>query len=136
MNENSDRRLFLKGTTLLLAQSGMIGNVFAAGEAKANVVGEGLTRYVAEFICNTQFENIPASTLALGKKSFLDGLGLAISGSATELGDIVRKHIASLNIRSGPAIIIGTISPPPLDLRHLQMALIFMLMIMMILSLL
>ena len=108
MNENSDRRLFLKGTTLLLAQAGMIGNVFAAGEAKANVVGEGLTRYVAEFICNTQFENIPASTLALGKKSFLDGLGLAISGSATELGDIVRKHIASLNIRSGPAIIIGT----------------------------
>jgi 2-methylcitrate dehydratase PrpD len=108
MQTESDRRNFLKGAAVLLTEAGMIGNTFSADAKLASVPGDGLTLYVAEFICNTQFNDIPASTLSLGKKSFLDGLGLAISGSATELGDIVRKQIASLNIRSGPAIIIGT----------------------------
>ena len=108
MSDNCDRRLFLKGSTSLLVQTAMISSVLAGEESRSNLIGEGLTRSVAEFICNTQFDNIHASTLALGKKSFLDGLGLAISGSATELGDIVRKQITNLNIQSGQAIIIGT----------------------------
>ena len=40
----------------------------------------GLTKYVAEFIVNTKYENIPEEVVALGKKTMLDGFGLALAG--------------------------------------------------------
>ena len=47
--------------------------------------GEGLTRYVAGFVLNTGYDAIPDSVMGLGKKSLLDGLGLAIAGSVRAL---------------------------------------------------
>ena len=38
---------------------------------------EYLTRYVADFICNAKPAALPADVVELGKKSILDGLGLA-----------------------------------------------------------
>lgn len=68
----------------------------------------GLTRYVAQFICNTELEDLPEDVIAIGKKSILDGLGLAISGAATHCGGLVRRHLAELNLGPGHATIIGT----------------------------
>ncbi|MDB5874482.1 MAG: hypothetical protein JWQ07_3924 [Ramlibacter sp.] len=67
-----------------------------------------LTRYVAEFICNTRLQDLPADVVALGKKSILDGLGLALSGGATQLGAMVRQHFSDLNLGAGPATVIGS----------------------------
>lgn len=67
-----------------------------------------LTRYVAEFICDTRLDELPADVVALGKKSILDGLGLALSGAATRCGGLVRQHFSDLNLGVGPATVIGT----------------------------
>jgi 2-methylcitrate dehydratase PrpD len=69
---------------------------------------EHLTRYVSEFICDTRLANVPADVVAVGKKSILDGLGLALSGGATHLGELVRRHLGDLNLGAGPATVIGT----------------------------
>ena len=69
---------------------------------------EYLTRYVADFICNAKPGDLPADVVALGKKSILDGLGLALSGGASHCGGLVRKHLADLHLGAGPATVIGT----------------------------
>lgn len=62
-----------------------------AGEDAAS-----LTEYVAQFIAGTRYEDIPADVLELGKKSMLDGMGAALSGSisapARIVLDYVREH--------------------------------------------
>lgn len=67
-----------------------------------------LTRYLAEFICDAKLTDLSPELIALGKKSILDGLGLALSGGATHCGQLVRQHLADLNLGSGPATIIGS----------------------------
>jgi 2-methylcitrate dehydratase PrpD len=67
----------------------------------------GVTRYVAEFIVKTTYANIPASVIEAGKKSILDGIGLALSGSVAETGERSRKYVASLGA-SGKSTVIGS----------------------------
>jgi 2-methylcitrate dehydratase PrpD len=67
-----------------------------------------LTRSVATFICGTEAAALPSDVVALGKKSILDGLGLALSGSVAKSGDYVRRHLADLNLGPGPATVIGS----------------------------
>jgi len=67
-----------------------------------------LTRYVAEFVCGTHIEDVPSDVIALGKKSILDGLGLALSGSVAKSGEYVRRHLADLNLGEGAATVIGS----------------------------
>jgi 2-methylcitrate dehydratase PrpD len=70
--------------------------------------GEHLTLEVARFICDTPLLALPQDVVALGKKSILDGLGLALSGGATHCGGLVRQHLSDLNLGAGPATVIGT----------------------------
>src|SRR5215467_3422334 len=56
----------------------------------------GLTRYAAEFALKLKYEDIPAEVVALGKKSILDGFGLALAGSVSEMAGIGRKYVQSL----------------------------------------
>jgi hypothetical protein len=49
------------------------------------------TEYVARFILETRFPDIPGPVIELARKSILDGLGLALAGSIAETGPIVRK---------------------------------------------
>jgi 2-methylcitrate dehydratase PrpD len=44
----------------------------------------------------------------LGKKSILDGLGLALAGSVAKSGDLVRRHLQGLGCSGGATSIIGT----------------------------
>jgi len=68
---------------------------------------DGLTHYVARFIYETEFQTIPADVVALGKKSILDGLGLAFAGSVAQSGRLVRAHLDSLALGEGSATLIG-----------------------------
>src|SRR4029077_2810470 len=67
-----------------------------AGFALRAAVGGGLTRYVAEFVVRTKLSDIPPDVIELGKKSMLDGLGLALAGSVAKLGQITSSYVQSL----------------------------------------
>jgi 2-methylcitrate dehydratase PrpD len=69
---------------------------------------DGLTRYVAGFVTNTSADELPADVVALGKKSILDGLGLALSGSVAASGELVRRYLRSLGLSAGAATVIGS----------------------------
>src|SRR3546814_645913 len=81
-------------------------DVPTAGETQAEA--EGLTRYVADFVAGTTLEALPQVVVDNGKKSILDGLGLALSGSVAKSGELVRRHLAELNLGAGPATVIGS----------------------------
>lgn len=81
--------------------------------AVAQPVVEGLTREVAEFVVTTTAADIPADVIELGKKSILDGIGLALSGSVARSGEYVQSYLAQLGISEGPATVIGTLMKVP-----------------------
>ena len=43
---------------------------------------------MAQFVLDTNYDDIPRKVIALGKKSMLDGLGLALAGSVAGSGRI------------------------------------------------
>ena len=93
-----------------LAVAGLtLGGTSEPAAAPELAKAPGLTRYVSEFIVNTRYEDIPEDVLVLGKKTLLDGFGLALAGSASVLGPRIRRYIASLGFANGKAAsIIGT----------------------------
>ncbi|MBT8333386.1 MAG: MmgE/PrpD family protein [Deltaproteobacteria bacterium] len=70
-------------------------------------IGEGLTQEVAQFIVSLKYDHIPPEVVELGKKSILDGFGLALAGSIAESGDKVQKYLRQV-AGPGEAIVIGT----------------------------
>lgn len=68
----------------------------------------GLTKYVSDFIVNTKYEDIPANVIELGKKTILDGFGLALAGSVSVSGPIVRRYLDTIGLAPGKAGVIGT----------------------------
>ena len=68
----------------------------------------GLTAYVGRFVTTTTYEQIPQEVIDLGKKSILDGLGLALAGSRAETGLISRKYVEQIGVCNGKATIIGS----------------------------
>jgi 2-methylcitrate dehydratase PrpD len=72
------------------------------------VTHPGLTKYVADFVCGARIEDLPGDVVSLGKKSILDGLGLALSGSVAKSGELVRRHLRDLYLGAGPATVIGS----------------------------
>lgn len=68
----------------------------------------GLTLEVAAFIHDAKIGDLPEMVLANGKKSILDGLGLALSGSVAKSGEFVRRHLDDIGAGSGTATVIGS----------------------------
>ncbi|SFA74337.1 2-methylcitrate dehydratase PrpD [Rhizobium sp. NFR07] len=66
-----------------------------------------LTKYVAQFIVDARPDDLKDEVIEIGKKSILDGLGLAVSGSVAKSGELVREHLSDLNLGDGPATVIG-----------------------------
>ena len=66
-----------------------------------------LTKYVASFVVDTKFEDLSGEVIELGKKSILDGFGLALSGSVAKSGELVRQHLNDLGLADGVATVIG-----------------------------
>ena len=67
-----------------------------------------LTDYVAGFVCDAKWGDLPENVIELGKKSMLDGIGLALSGSIAKSGDLVRQYLHSLGISHGSASVFGS----------------------------
>ena len=68
-----------------------------------------LTAYVARFIVDTKGSRIPKDVMHLGKRSILDGLGLALAGNAAESGHLVRTYLRKLGVTAERgSTIIGT----------------------------
>jgi 2-methylcitrate dehydratase PrpD len=71
-------------------------------------LAQGLTKQVAEFIVRTRYTDLPQDVIDLGKKSILDGIGLAFSGTVAETGALVRSYVESLGLSKKEATLIGT----------------------------
>src|SRR6185436_16080270 len=71
-------------------------------------VSPSLTEEVARFIVGVKSRRIPADVMHLGKRSILDGLGLALAGNRAESGRLVRAYLKSLGLRGGACTVIGT----------------------------
>ena len=69
--------------------------------------GAGLTREVAEFVVETDYASIPDEVAGLARKSMLDGLGLALSGSVAESGAIVERYLQAQGL-GGDTTVIGS----------------------------
>ena len=73
-----------------------------------------LTAYVAQFITDTRAAHIPSDVMHLGKRSILDGIGLALAGNAAESGHLVHRYLATLGcpLNKGCTVIGSTIKVP------------------------
>ncbi len=73
-----------------------------------------LTDEVAGFILATSARDVPKDVAHLGKRSVIDGIGLALAGAASQTGRIVRRYLASLGIGSdsGSAVIGAELRVP------------------------
>jgi len=68
-----------------------------------------LTDYVAGFVVATQASDIPADVMHLGKRSVIDGLGLALAGAASQTSALARRYLASLGVASsGGSTVVGS----------------------------
>src|SRR6266581_628947 len=98
------------------ASLGVIASTVLVNSAKgAEVVARsdfpkapGVTDYVARFVTTTRYEDIPGEVIELGKKSILDGLGLALAGSKAQTGALCRQYLENLGVCDGKSTIIGS----------------------------
>jgi 2-methylcitrate dehydratase PrpD len=68
-----------------------------------------ITDYVAGFITATKASDIPKEVAHLGKRSVLDGIGLALAGAVSHQAAISRKYFDALGIASPTgSTVIGT----------------------------
>src|SRR5438876_5682087 len=96
------------------AAASMTSSFFtASAQSPAARRADGVTREVAEFIVKTTYNDVPGDVMELGKKSILDGLGLALSGSVAETGRLSRAYLKSLGLSAGEATVIGSSMKAP-----------------------
>jgi 2-methylcitrate dehydratase PrpD len=100
--------LALAGLALRSGPANALASPAPAVPAEELAKAPGLTKYVSEFIVSTKYEDIPDNVIAIGKKTLLDGFGLALAGSASTSGPLIRQYIESLGPCGGSASIIGT----------------------------
>jgi 2-methylcitrate dehydratase PrpD len=116
------RRAFLRNAAGAGASLGLLGasELRAAGTQGASTTTKksadasfpqvpNLTKYTSEFVVNLKLADIPAETLELGKKSILDGLGLALSGSKAETWKFIQEYLKPFGFPpSGGAAVLGS----------------------------
>src|SRR5712671_5978992 len=103
------RREFGKASLGVIASTALINSTKGAKVAASDFPkSPGLTEYAGKFVWQTKYEDIPGEVIALGKKSILDGLGLAFAGSMARTGTICRQYLESLGLCDGKATIIGS----------------------------
>ena len=73
------------------------------------MASDSLTAYVAQFITRARASAIPKDVMHLGKRSILDGIGLALAGNAAQSGHIVRMYLRTLGCPTDKGCtVIGT----------------------------
>lgn len=83
--------------------------------APPEAIGSALTAYVAGFAAGTEWDDIPAEVMHLGKKSILDVLGCALAGAKAEAIDILRRYHAPFRAATpeGATVIGADLRLPP-----------------------
>src|SRR6187431_2011946 len=77
--------------------------------ARSSSSTSSLTDSVATFVVDTRAGDIPKDVAYLGKRSVLDGIGLALAGAVSESGAIARKYLTALRFESeGDSTVIGS----------------------------
>src|SRR5438128_8359790 len=85
-----------------MAAASVSKSVIAANDAS-------LTDEVAAFVVQTRAGDIPKDVAHLGKRSVLDGIGLALAGAASQTGEIARKYLRALGfVAEGGSTVIGS----------------------------
>ena len=78
-------------------------------EAKAPQQTTAITDYVAGFVTSTKASGIPKDVAHLGKRSVLDGIGLALAGAASQTGEVTRRYLTALGfVAEGGSTVIGS----------------------------
>src|ERR1700694_1956709 len=72
-----------------------------------------LTAYVSQFVVETKISDVPPDVLELGKKSILDGLGLALSGSKAETAALIQEYVKPFGSHPGGATLLGSAAKLP-----------------------
>ncbi|HEX7021988.1 MAG TPA: MmgE/PrpD family protein [Trueperaceae bacterium] len=72
-----------------------------ASAARPTPRPESLTEYVSGFAAALKLEDVPEDVTHHGKRSVLDGLGLALAGAVSQASRIVRQHLQSLGCAPG-----------------------------------
>jgi 2-methylcitrate dehydratase PrpD len=119
MTSSISRKQFLKGVSALGAGAALTAwpgprevaaNPPAGPSATGGIAARppGLTAEAADFVVRTQWSDLPAELVELGKKHILDAFGLALAGERAESGPIVRRYLQDQGLAKGPATILGT----------------------------
>ena len=123
MTTDMRRRDFLRNAASAGAALGALG---VSGPTHASAVTaqacaettfpqvQKLTAHVSEFVVTLKFADIPADSLELGKKSILDGLGLALSGSKAETWGLIQQYVKPFGFspRGGAAVLGSAVRLP------------------------
>ena len=116
-----NRRTFLRSSLNAGAGLSLCANA-VTGSAEASTTSPcpppfpqvtSLTRYVADFVFRTQLADIPSEVIDLGKKSLLDGIGLALAGSMLQTADILHRYMQSLEFGNSNATVMGKANKLP-----------------------
>jgi 2-methylcitrate dehydratase PrpD len=75
---------------------------------EASPEDQPITERLAEFVVSTRPAGVPANVFELGRKSVLDGLGLAACGSRTTAASLVRHSIGDRQSAQDRCTVIGT----------------------------
>ena len=111
------RRDFLRTATGVGATLGILGSSepAAGSDAAPQPCAEPgfpqvqkLTESVAQFVVNNKYSDISPEALELGKKSILDGLGLALSGSRAETAGLIQEYVRSFGFQPAGATVLGS----------------------------
>ncbi len=79
-----------------------------------------LTMHVAEFVTSSHGSSLPDDVVELGRKSILDGLGLAIAGSACKSGHLVNDYVRDFGGNHASCSVLGTNLKVPARFRGLR----------------
>ncbi|SDR68114.1 MmgE/PrpD family protein [Opitutus sp. GAS368] len=118
------RRNFIKSAIGAGAAYSVLGPASAVAAEPASLPAAGgelpfqvrsdITPYVARFIAEAQYADLPAEVIELGKKSLLDAFGLALVGGKSRGGHLLRTYFDSLGCAPGGVRILGTTARLPL----------------------
>jgi|SRR5690242_10248507 len=73
---------------------------------------QNLTEYVGQFVVHSTYSDIPGEVLELSKKSVLDGLGLALSGSKGETAPLIEQYLKSFTSSEVVSVVGSAIKAP------------------------
>jgi 2-methylcitrate dehydratase PrpD len=128
MSNGMKRRAFLRNAAGAGVSLGLLGaseSSFAGAQTASASTAQAsaetsfpqvpkLTTHTAEFVVKLKLADIPAEALELGKKSILDGLGLALSGSKAETWRLIQEYLKPFGFspRGGAAVLGSAVRLP------------------------